>query len=69
MVWFRLKAQHHLHRMCRKLVEYGPVVLVLILLVCLFLGVLSWMSQTSEISEERIQELAAERLRRMGLDL
>jgi hypothetical protein len=55
--------------MCRKLVEYGPVVLVLILLVCLFLGVLSWMSQTSEISEERIQELAAERLRRMGLDL
>ncbi|EIE25322.1 hypothetical protein COCSUDRAFT_65191 [Coccomyxa subellipsoidea C-169] len=53
----------------RKLVEYGPVALVLALFLCLILGVTSWMLQPDELSEERVQEMAAERLRRMGLDL
>lgn len=54
---------------CRMLLEYGPLVVVLFLGVCLFASLVFWFLMPSKQSEEWVQEMAAEKLRRVGLEL
>ncbi|BDA41625.1 NF-X1-type zinc finger protein NFXL1 [Coccomyxa sp. Obi] len=53
----------------RMLLEYGPLVVVLLLGVCLFAGLVFWFLMPSKQSEEWVQQMAAEKLRRRGLQL
>ncbi|CAL8460554.1 g83 [Coccomyxa elongata] len=53
----------------RMLLEYGPLMVVLFLGVCLFASLVFWFLMPSKQSEEWVQEMAAEKLRRVGLEL
>ena len=53
----------------RMLLEYGPLVLVIFLGVGLFTSLVFCFLVPSKQSEEWVQEMAAEKLRRRGLQL
>lgn len=63
------KGVHAVWCECRLLAVYVPLLLVLLLFGCLFVGVAQWMLTPSQEAEQRIQEMAAQRLSRMGMDL